>query len=65
MTTYTTLAPLLSYRVRFSGRRIGAIGCHHTIVAYVHGFNEADALLRLYDEYEHISFPEFTDLGRK
>lgn len=54
-----------TYQVVFSGRKKGAIGysCWHTVT--VQGEDEAQALLNLYKEYDHISVPKFTELKKE
>lgn len=47
-----------TYRIRFDGRKVGAIGIFYPIAATRQGENEEAAILALYDEYEHIMRPE-------
>lgn len=46
-----------TYQVTFRGREKGAIGIFYQITATVKGEDEKQALLNLYDKYEHISAP--------
>jgi hypothetical protein len=43
------------YRLAGWGRKVGAIGVSSFFVCDVNADNEADARLRVYDHYEHIS----------
>jgi len=51
-----------TYRVTFKGREVGAIGIFYQITAIVQGNDEKEALLNLYEKYDHISFPVFTEV---
>lgn len=44
-----------TYRIKFKGRRIGAIGITEKFEETVQAENEEKAILKLYDKYEHIS----------
>ena len=46
---------LKSYRFRFIGRKVGAIGITYPITHEVEAFNESEAFLKLYDTYDHIT----------
>lgn len=52
-----------NYKVEFNGREAGAIGITYKIVVVVQAEDEKQALLKLYEKYEHISFPKFTVIG--
>lgn len=45
------------FRYTFSGtgRKVGAIGIMHPFVAKVCANNDKEAMLKLYEQYEHIS----------
>ena len=43
------------YRVKFVGRRVGAIGIRYNIETLVFAASEDDARNRLYERFEHIS----------
>lgn len=47
-----------TYRITFSGRKIGAIGTFSTYRDTVEAENEEAAILKLYDTYEHIRIIE-------
>jgi len=49
-----------TYQARFYGRKRNAIGIFYLINAIVEGKDEKDALLNLYDKYEHIQNATFT-----
>lgn len=51
-----------TYDVVFKGREINAIGIFYTIHTTVKGNDEHDALMNLYEKYDHISFPRFTEI---
>jgi hypothetical protein len=51
-----------TYKVRFKGREINAIGIFYQIETTVQAENEKDALLKLYEKYDHISFPRFEEV---
>jgi hypothetical protein len=51
-----------TYKVKFRGREAGAIGIFYQIETTVQGKNEKDALLKLYEKYDHISFPRFEEV---
>jgi hypothetical protein len=56
------------FRIAFTGCKLGAIGVVYPIVAVREGATKEAAVLALYDEYEHISFPkavEITDLTKE
>lgn len=42
------------YRIKFTGRTLGAIGIMYPITAEVEAENTEKAILKLYDKYEHI-----------
>ena len=46
------------YNIRFTGRKVGAIGIFYEIDAMRFAQSPEDAIRLLYDEYEHISMPE-------
>lgn len=48
-----------TYLAIFTGRKKNAIGVCYTIRCGVLAENEDDALLKLYDKYEHIYQPKF------
>jgi len=48
------------YTIRFTGRRVGAIGIFYTITAQRRAKDKDAAVLALYDEYEHIHNPIVT-----
>jgi len=50
-----------TYKAKFKGREVGAIGIFYQIETEVQGKDEKDALLNLYEKYNHISFPTFTE----
>jgi hypothetical protein len=43
-----------TYTITFSGRVSGSLGMLYSITARRLAFNQDDAILALYDEYEHI-----------
>lgn len=45
------------YKISFTGRLKGAIGIFYKITDTVQAANENDAILALYDKYEHIHQP--------
>lgn len=47
--------PERTYEFRFTGTRVNSIGVPGTHVARRTGTSERDALIKLYDEFEHIS----------
>jgi hypothetical protein len=51
-----------TYKVTFIGREKGAIGIFYQITATVKGEDEKQALLNLYDNYDHVSSPNFKDI---
>jgi hypothetical protein len=53
-----------TYKARFYGRKRNAIGIFYFINAIVQGKDEKDALLNLYDNYEHIQNPTFTIINK-
>jgi len=46
------------YKITFTGRLIGAIGIFYKITDTVQAANEKDAILALYNKYEHIHQPK-------
>ena len=44
-----------TYRAKFTGREVNAIGIFYHINTTVQGNDEKEAELNLYDKYEHIS----------
>lgn len=42
------------YKVKFIGRRVGAIGAFVRFSTTIKADNEHEARLKLYEEYEHI-----------
>jgi hypothetical protein len=46
-----------TYEITFTGRKLGAIGIFYTITARHKAATPQDAILALYDEYEHIHMP--------
>jgi translation initiation factor IF-3 len=51
------------YKVKFTGRRIGAIGIFYRFSLKVKAENEEQATLKLYEKYEHIQQLEFKEVG--
>lgn len=49
------------YRVKFNGRKVGAIGIVYDIVSYCYGDNEDEARIELSDRYDHVMFPKFEE----
>ena len=43
------------YSITFNGRKVGAIGIFYTITAIRVATDKDNAILALYDEYEHIT----------
>ncbi len=54
MTTTTTF-PQTTFKLSFIGREKGAIGKRYQITKKVTAFNQNEAELKLYDNYEHIA----------
>lgn len=46
------------YSITFSGRLAGALGVTYKITHEVEATNEREAVLKLYDKFEHIAFPK-------
>lgn len=51
------------YRITFGGRIKGAIGLSYSISAIRSAESPETAVLALYDDYEHISFPKVTEVN--
>ena len=49
------------WRVRFKGRKVGAEGIFYEIETIAKGKTIDEALLSLYDKYEHISNVRFDE----
>lgn len=47
-----------TYRIHFTGRKIHAQGIFYPITATRQGETEQEAILALYDEYDHIMAPK-------
>ena len=56
---------ILLYRVLFRGRLAGAIGKSSTHSVTVSAISEEDAILKLYDKYEHIQQPRVRVISSK
>jgi len=52
-----------SYRIDFTGRRVGAIGIFEKLSAVRQGHNTEEAIRALYNEFEHIANPSATRLS--
>jgi len=50
------------YRAGFYGRSRGALGVIHWCRTIVEGEDEEQALLNLYDAFEHISHAQFEEI---
>jgi hypothetical protein len=50
------------FRIAFTGCKLGAIGVVYPIVAVREGATKEAAVLALYDEYEHITFPQAREI---
>lgn len=46
-----------TWEITFTGRKVGAIGIFYQITACRQAETEREALLALYDEFEHIHNP--------
>jgi len=53
--TYKGDREMKTYKARFYGRTINAIGIFYWIEVEVQGENEEQARLNLYEKYDHIS----------
>jgi len=42
------------YQIRFIGRKLGAIGIVYEISEHVEAESQDQAIMKLYDKYEHI-----------
>lgn len=51
-----------TYKAKFTGRTVGAIGIFYPIETTVKAENEKQAELKLYDEYEHIQHLVLTEI---
>lgn len=45
----------MKYKFRFSGRLIGSIGKTKVFVCVVTGESQEDAMMKLYERYDHIT----------
>ena len=60
----TRLDRLYTFRMRFTGRKAGAIGITYPICATVRANSRESALQKLYTIYEHIMFCEASKIQR-
>lgn len=44
-----------TFKISFTGRKLGAIGKFYSFAEKVQAENEEAAILKLYDNYEHLS----------
>lgn len=53
------------FQIIFTGRVNGAIGITNQIVELVKAENENDAIIKLYDSYEHITVKYISEIEEK
>lgn len=51
----------MRYRIKFSGRKIGAIGIFYPVALDIEADDPTDALLKAYETHEHIHNPRVYD----
>ena len=51
---------MATWIITFTGRKKNALGIFYEITAAREGVTKEDALLALYNEYDHVMFPRFT-----
>lgn len=54
--------PLKTYAIRFTGRKVGALGVSETFEAQRYATNPDKAIEALYDQYEHIMQPQVKEI---
>lgn len=54
--------PLKTYAVRFTGRKVGALGVSDTFESQRYAINPEKAVEALYDQYEHIQQPQVKEI---
>ena len=56
---------MYKFTIKFYGGTKGSIGAFYTIHDYVEAETKEDAILKLYDKYEHIQQVKFIEIEKK
>ena len=56
---------MYTYNIRFTGKKLGAIGAMEQFSEEVEAADEKAAILKLYEKYDHISMPKCRVLYRE